>query len=134
MAINEAGTNLTGSIARQIGASAFFGFTLQIQADSQIAQYTATNFFHSIGTSTVSIGPTQVSVNTYVANSLPVTTTDCVTGDITTLTAFSLSVGTPHGSSLPLVTHEHFAGSTKDTNGQTSTFDEVLAVTSITLA
>jgi hypothetical protein len=134
LAINEAGTNLTGSLARQIGASSFVGFTLQIQADSQINQYTSSNYFHSTGTSTVSIGPTQVSVTTYAANSLPVTTTDCVTGDVTTLTAYSFSVGTPHGSSLPLVTHEHFAGTTVQTNGQTSTFDEVLQLISITLA
>jgi hypothetical protein len=134
LAVNIEGQNLTGSESQGLIAGLFAGFTLQIQADSLIGTYTAQNYFHSAGTSTVSIGPTQVSVTTYVANSLPVTTTDCVTGDVTTLTAFSLSVGTPHGSSLPLVTNEHFAGSTQETNGQTSNFDEVLQVTSITLA
>jgi hypothetical protein len=134
LAVNEAGTNLTGSLAQEILVGTFAGFTLQTQADAQINQYTSSNYFHSTGTSTVSIGPTQVSVTTYAANSLPVTTTDCVTGDVTTLTAYSFSVGTPHGASAPLVVHEHFAGTTKQTNGETSTFDEVLQVSSITLA
>jgi hypothetical protein len=132
VAINVSGQNLTGTEAQGLIVGAFAGFTEQVQADSEIGQYTAANYFHSTGTSTVSIGPTQVSVTTYAANTLPITTTDC-SGDVTTLTAFSLSVGTPHGANLPLVTHESLAGSTV-TNGETSNFDVELGVTSITVA
>lgn len=123
--------NLTGSQAQSLLIGAFAGFTLQIQADSYIGAYTGSSYFHSTGTSTVSIGPTQVSVTTYAANTLPETVTSC--GVDTTLTAFSFSVGTPQGSNVPLVVYEHFAG-TDVVNGQTNTYDDVLQVTSVTLA
>ena len=131
IAINIAGQNLTGAFVQEELVGVFAGFTLQLQADSYIGLYTSSSYFHSTGTSTVSIGPTQVSVTTYAANTLPETVSGC--GQTSTLTAFSFSVGTPKGASLPLVTYEHIAGSDIE-NGQTNTFDYALQVTSITLA
>ena len=131
IAVDYSGENFTGSLAQELIVGAFSGFTLQIEADSQIGLYTQTSYFHSTGTSTVSIGPTQVVVTTYAANNLPETVISC--GSTTTLTAYSFSVGTPQGTSTPLVAYEHFAGSDV-VNGQTETFNEVLQVTSITLA
>lgn len=132
VAIDVAGYNITGSEAQESIVGAFAAFTLQIQADSLINAYTAANFFHSTGTSTVSIGPTKVSVTTYAANNLPETETYCGSTP-TTLTAFSFSVGTPQGSSAPLVTNENIAGS-EVVDGQTTTFQYLLQVTSITVA
>ncbi|MDA4137346.1 MAG: hypothetical protein OK449_10170 [Thaumarchaeota archaeon] len=123
--------NITGSEAQDFIIGTFVGFTLQVQADAELTYYTNNGFFHSTGTSTVSIGPTNVKVTNYVANTLPETVDEC--GQTTTLTAFSLSVGTPSGASSPLVTYEHFAGSDV-VNGQTDSFSIVLQVTSITLA
>jgi hypothetical protein len=123
--------NITGSEAQEFIVGTFAGFTLQVQADSLLNYYTNNGFFHSTGTSTVSIGPTNVKVTNYVANTLPETVDEC--GDVTTLTAFSLSVGTPSGGTAPLVTYEHIAGS-DIVDGQTDTFSEVLQITSITLA
>ena len=120
---------LTGPVIR---SGSVRWFTLQIQADSEIGFYTAQGYFHSTGTSTVSLGPTQVSVTTYSANTLPETITNCG-GTTTTLTAYSFSVGTPQGSTTPLVTNEHFAGS-DTSNGQTTNFNYVLQVTSVTVA
>jgi hypothetical protein len=131
LAINIEGQNLTGSFVQEELVGVFAGFTLQVQADSYIGLYTSSNYFHSTGTSTVSIGPTQVSVTTYSANTLPETVSGC--GTTSTLTAYAFSVGTPKGAALPLVTYEHFAGS-DIVNGQTQTYDYVLQVTSITLA
>jgi hypothetical protein len=133
VAVNFAGQNFTGSNAQQFLVGVFAGFTLQIQADSEIGFYTAQNYFHSTGTSTVSIGPTQVSVTSYSANTIPETITGC-DGSTTTLTTFSFSVGTPQGSTTPLVTNEHFQGSDTSSNGQTTNFNYVLQVTSITVA
>ncbi len=131
LAVNIAGFNFTGATAQQYGNGAFVGFTLQIEADSEIGTYTASNYFHTVGASTtVSIGPTKVSVTSYSANTLPEIIATC-TGS-TTLTAYAFSVGMPQGTSSPLVTYEHFAGS-DTTGGQTDTFDYVLQVTSITL-
>ncbi len=132
VAIDVSGFNLTGSSAQESIIGAFAGFELQLQADAEINAYTTTSFFHSTGTSTVSVGPTMVSVTNYAANSLPETVTYCGNTP-TTLTAFSFSVGTPTGASSPLVTNENIGGS--DTvNGQTTTFNIVLQVTSITIA
>ena len=132
VAVNFAGQNFTGSQAQQFLIGVFGAFTLQIQADSQISYYTAQGYFHSTGTSTVSIGPTKVSVTTYAANKLPETIVGC-NGDSTTLTDYSYAVGTPQGASVPLVTSEHFTGS-DTSNGQTTTFNYTLQVTSIALA
>ena len=127
VAIDTEGQNFTGSEAQEFIIGAFAGFELQLQADAQVSYYTNTGFFHSTGTSTVSIGPTSVKVTSYSANTLPETVSEC--GDVTTLTAFSLSVGTPQGASLPLVTSENISGS--DSSGN---FSFSLNVSSITLA
>ena len=131
LAIDVAGFNLTGSSAQGAIVGAFAGFTLQIQADSLITEYTSSSWFHSTGTSTVSIGSTKVSVTNYAANNLPETVTYC-NSNPTTLTAFAFSVGTPQGSSTALVTNENIAGS-DITNGQTETFNYMLQVTAITI-
>jgi hypothetical protein len=132
LAVNVSGQNFTGATANEFIVGTFAAFTLQVQADSEIAYYTNTGFFHSTGTSTTNIGSTSVKVTTYAANNAPETITDC-NGGTTTLTAYSFSVGTPSGANVPLVTYEHFAGS--DTrNGQTESFDYVLQVTAITVA
>jgi hypothetical protein len=130
LAVRLSGQNFTGPEAQELIVGAFAGFNLQVQADAQIGLYTAPNYFRSVGTSTESVGPTQVADTNYVANMLPETLTGC--GTMTTLTAYSFSVGIPKGTSSPLVTYEHLEGS-NTVNGQTSTFDCLLRVTSITL-
>jgi hypothetical protein len=130
LAVRLSGENFTGPQAQELIVSIFAGFSLQVQADSQIVLYTAPNYFHSAGKSTVSVGPTQVTTTNYVANTLPETLTGC--GTTTTLTAYTFSVGTPKGASSPLVTYEHLEGS-NTVNGQTSTFDYMLQIASITL-
>jgi hypothetical protein len=131
LAINVEGYNLTGSEAQENVFEVFAGFTEQIQADSEISQYTAPNDFHSTGTSTVSVGPTEITVTTYAANTLPETLGSC--GSTTTLTAYSISVGTPQGTTSPLIIYEHIAGS-ETVNGTTTFLDLTLQITSITLA
>lgn len=132
LAVNVEGYNVTGSTAQEEAVGVFVGFTLQIQADTSISQYTNTGYFKSAGTSTVDIGTTPVKVTTYEANTLPETITGC-SGTTTTLTAFSFEVGTPQGANAPLVVYEHIAGS-DTSDGTTTTYTYVLQVTSITLA
>ncbi|MDG6925064.1 MAG: hypothetical protein JRN09_00775 [Nitrososphaerota archaeon] len=131
IAIDFSGQNVTGSEAQSVSISFFSGFIIQMEADQEINFYTSANYFHSKGISTVTIGSTEVTVTSYVANSLPATYNSC--GSQTTLTAYSFSVGVPQGASNNLVTSEHFAGS-DSSNGQTTTFQVYLQVTSITLA
>ena len=124
--------NLTGSEAQGIGVGIFSGFITQIEANNNLGAYTSSNFFHSAGTSSVTIGSVHMTVTNYVANTLPETVTNC-DGSTTSLTAYALSVGTPPGASGPLVTYGHFAGSTVEANGTTSSYDYVIQITAITL-
>jgi hypothetical protein len=130
VAVDLEGSNVTGSEAQGALTAAFAGFALQVQA-AAINLFTASNNFHSTGTSTVSIGPTAVTVTTYAANTLPETVTNC--GTSTTLTAYSFSVGTPQGTNSSLIVYERLAGSETD-NGLTTFIDVTIHVTSITLA
>jgi hypothetical protein len=132
ISISGQNENLTGSQAQGIGAGIFSGFITQIEANNNLGAYTSSSFFHSAGTSSVTIGSVHMTVTNYVANTLPETVTNC-DGSTTSLTAYALSVGTPPGASGPLVTYGHFAGSTTEANGTTSTFDYVIQVTSMTL-
>jgi hypothetical protein len=131
VAVDVSGQNFTGAEAKEFIVSVFAGFTLQVQADSEIGLYTSTNYFHASGTSTENIGSTQVAVTTYSANTLPETVVGC--GSTSTITAFSFSVGTPKGASTPLVIYENIAGS-DIVSGQTQNYEYTLQVTSITVA
>jgi hypothetical protein len=127
LAVDVEGQNITGSLAQEESVGLFAGFITQVEYDSQVNVYTASNYFHSTGTSTVTIGSNKVTVTNYVANTLPVTVDEC--GVDTNLTAYGLSVGTPAGASEPLVTSFHIAGSNSEGN-----YDVTLQVTSFTLA
>jgi hypothetical protein len=133
LAIDEAGTNLTGSLANEMVVGLFAGFSAEVQAGNQLSTYTATQYFHSTGTSSVTIGSSTFTVTNYAANTLPQTITDCLTGATTNLTAYKLSVGTPAGTSYKVVTYMQLAGSST-VNGQPSSFNYVIQIVSLTVA
>jgi hypothetical protein len=110
----------------------FAGFAAEVQSASQLSTYTASQYFHSTGTSSVKLGPTTVTVTNYVANTLPQTITSCPSGTTTTLTSYKMSVGQPTGTSFQLVTNIQIAGSST-TNGQTSNFAYTIQVVSLTV-
>jgi hypothetical protein len=132
LAVNVLGQNFTGPTANSFITGAFAGFYQEIEVGQQQSFYSsASQFFHSTGTSSVTIGANKVTVTNYAANSLPETVEAC--GSTSTYTAFSLSIGTPSGTSFPIVTSMHFAG-TSTVNGSPSSFDISIQVTSFTLA
>jgi hypothetical protein len=102
-----------------------------------IDMYAPSSYLHSTGTSTVTAGPTTLTVTNYAPNSLPETIPGC-SGQSLTLTSGKLSVGTPSGSSYPLATYLGIAGSetTAGTSGglSTVTYNFVSQITSITVA
>jgi hypothetical protein len=132
LAINVAGQNLTGSIAQTMIVGVFAGFSAEVQAGSQLSTYTATQYFHSTGTSSVTIGSNTFTVTNYSANTLPQTITSCLSGSTTNLTAYKLSVGTPTGTSYKVVTYMQIAGSST-INGQTSSINYVIQIVSLTV-
>ena len=132
LAVNTAGQNLTGTMAEGIATGIFAGFLAEINAGDQLRTFTSASYFHSTGTSSVTLGPTTMTVTNYAANSLPMTVAYCEGS--TTLTNYSLSVGTPPGTNIQLITLEHFAGTTTDSTGKTTSIDFTLEITSLKLA
>jgi hypothetical protein len=124
--------NLTGSEFSDGVAGAFGPFVFQAQLVDNLGSYGETNFFHSNGTSTVTIGANTLTGTSYVANSIPETITDC-DGSSTTYTAFSLIKGTPAGATLPLAVDVQFAGSFA-VGGVTTTSNIDVQVTAVTVA
>jgi hypothetical protein len=125
------GTSIPSAYGTEIALGVFAGFILEIDYVDSLSNFTQIVQFHSTGSSTVTIGSVSIPVTTYAANSLPVTTSTC--GGTDTLTAFSLTAGTPAGAKLPLVTSATLAG-TGSSDGITSTYDVTVQVTGVTLA
>jgi hypothetical protein len=130
LAVDYGGYNVTGAESSSMELGFFAGFTAEAEAASQLSMYTASGYFHSTGTSTVTIGSATFPVTTYAANSLPETINNC--GDITVLNTYSLSVGTPTGATAPLVT-SIVLGGTDTSNGQTTSVNYQIKLVAITV-
>jgi len=124
---NETGTAATGMIA---GVMA--GFYIEVEVGQSQAFYAAeTQYFHSTGTSTVTIGSNQVKVTNYAANSANELVNEC--GSSFTYTSFALSIGTPSGTSFPLVTNLQVSGS-ETVNGAVQNLNYSIKLTAFTVA
>jgi hypothetical protein len=132
LAIDEAGTNLTGSVVQEMAVGLFAGFAAEVDVGSQLSTYTASQYFHSTGTSSATIGSNTFTVTNWAANKLPQTITTCSADQTTNLTTFALSVGVPKGTSYEIVTFMQIAGSTT-INGQASNIDYLIKVSSFTV-
>ena len=121
-----------GAAGQQLVGNLFAGFTAEIQAGSELSQYTASPGFHSDGNSTVTLGPSTFTVTNYVANSLPLTEAAC--GATTVITSFNLSVGEPQGSGYELVTFIQFDASVTGSGIPTSAVGYVIQIVSVTVA
>jgi hypothetical protein len=127
IALDEAGYNFTGSTVSTNVAAIFSAFITEVSFGNQLSTYTASAYFHSIGTTSVTIGTSTFTVTNYVANSLPENLATC--GISETLTAYSMSVGIPTGSTYPLVTSMNIAYTTSS-----GSLDVEITLTSITVA
>lgn len=125
------GTSIPSSYGSAEAVGLFTGFIFEIDYVDSLSNFTQAIQFHVTGTSTVTIGSVIIPVTTYGANSLPVTTSTC--GGTDTLTAFSLTAGTPSGAELPLVTSATLAGSGNN-DGVSSTYDISVQVIGLTIA
>lgn len=126
------GFNLTGSEASGAIEGVLAGFIIEVEAGQQTAFYSeASQYFHSTGNSNVNIGGNSFSVTNYAANS-PNELVDYCGSDFTYST-FSLSIGTPSGTSFQLVTYLDFSG-TETINGNQQAFNYSLTLTAFTVA
>jgi len=131
LALDVSGTNITGTEARGFSGSIFFGFLLESQYSQSLAFYISNGNIHSTGSSSVTLGPTKMTVTSYSASSYPFSVTDCY--GTTSFTNFSLQVGTPPGTSYQFITLFHVAGTYTPTGQASEQEDFLLAVTSITV-
>jgi hypothetical protein len=130
LAVDYGGYNVTGAESSGMELGFFAGFAAEADAASQISMYTASGYFHSTGTSSVTIGSATFPVTTYAANSLPETINNC--GDVLVLNTYSLSIGTPTGSTAPLVT-SIVLGGTDTSSGQTTSVNYQIKLVAITV-
>ena len=133
VAIDEAGTNLTGSLASTMLVGLFAGFTTEAESTLQLPTYTSPAYFKATGpATTVTIGTVPFIVTTYAANNLPETVMPCGDSGTLNLTTYTLTVGAPAASTVKLVTAMHLAG-TETTNGQTSPVNYEILLISATV-
>jgi hypothetical protein len=137
--INYAGSNYTGAAAIQYyqGSRLFTAWGTETVFGQQLTTdyIYATAYFHSTGTSLVTLGASTFTLTNYAANSLPETVPSCGGASIT-LTTGSMSIGSPNGANYPFPIDVNVVGSsTGGTSGTgTSTFTITSQITSITVA
>jgi len=117
---------VTGDQAKSYFDSFMGLFGLEITYSTESGVFTDSTYFHSAGTSTASFGTVSFPVTTWEANTLPFSLNDC--GVIDTITAYTLQLGTPPGTSLTFVTYLHVATSSPNTE------DVVFQLVSLTVA
>ena len=119
LSVSFSGQSLPKSYAKQ-EFDAFMGiFGLQEYYGNELSVFTSSAYFHSTGTTPMTFGTVTFPVTTYEANTLPESFTSC--GITSNITAYSLEVGTPPGTSLQFITYLHFAG----TSSSSSTAEDV---------
>jgi len=124
------GKNYTGATASTFVLDAFSDldtiYNLALQSSTIPA------YFHSVGTSTVTIGTNSFTVSDYVANMTPETIQGC-SGSSAVVNTYNVYLGTPTGSSLELVTSANFSVALTTSSG-TTTLDYEYQITALSVA
>ena len=109
LSVTVSGYTVTGSQAKTEFDAFMALFGLEYTYGDYLNVYTDSTYFHSTGTASMTFGTVTFPVTTYAANTIPLTVNEC--GVSATITAFTLQVGTPPGTSLEFITLLHFASS-----------------------
>jgi len=137
--INYAGSNYTGAAAVQYyqGSRLFEAWgTMLVFGQQLTTDYIYdTAYFHSTGTSPVTLGANTFTLTNYAAKSLPEAVTVCG-GKSITLTSGSMSIGTPNGANYEFPIDVDFVGSSPGgaSGAGTTTFTITSQITSMTVA
>ncbi len=133
--LNLAGHNFTGASAGTHFQTYFVSWETDIDFGMLIDSPTSLSYFHSTGSSTATVGPSQFTVTNYAANSLPETIMECNGGSVN-LTTGNFSLGTPSGSGYPLIAYIDVAGSDVNVGPSgtlsTTTYSFTAQITSVT--
>jgi hypothetical protein len=113
LSVTVSGFTETGAIAKEEFDSFMSLFGLQEYYGSELSVFTSSQYFHSTGTTSMTYGTATFPVTTYQANTLPFTVNEC--GVNSSLSAYTLEVGTPPGTSLNFITYFHIAETSPST-------------------
>lgn len=113
LSATTSGYTTHGSQAKMFFDDSFALFGLEYSYGGAVNTYTNPTWFHSEGTASQTFGTTTFPVTTYGANNLPFTMSEC--GQSSTITKYTLGVGTPPGTSLQFITLIHIATSSPTT-------------------
>ncbi len=111
VALDLAGHDFTGTSASTFFQKYFSPWETELAFGQKILTYVSSSYFRSTGTSSVTLGPTTFTVNNYAPSSLPETIPGCNGASITLTSGSNFSVGTPSGSTYPLITYINAVGS-----------------------
>ena len=124
------GVNETGGLGRAIFQSYYEPpFLYETLFSRYLSQFTASDHFSPVNTTTAEIGPSEVAVTNFRANALPESVSTCVAGDLT-LRGFAFQTGGIEGSPFTLVTFLRVNG-TSTFRGTSSNLNMVLRITSV---
>ena len=118
LSANFAGTTFTGAQAKQEFDSLMGLFGLEAYYSDEIGVFTDSAYFTNQGTTTMTFGQVSFPVTTYGLNN-PSGETVNYCGVAATINSYTLSVGTPPGSTLLFITYLNFSGTS---NGSTGNF------------
>ena len=107
ISVTFSGYTFRGAQAKSFFDSLFALFGLEYSFGGYVGILTSSTYFHSTGSAQMTFGSTTFSVTTWVANSLPLSINQC--GYSSNITAYTLQIGTPPGSTLAFITYLHFA-------------------------
>jgi len=105
LSVSYSSFSFTGSQAKSFFDSFMAVFGLEETYGGEVNVLTDPAYFHSTGTSSMTFGTVSFDVTTWVANNLPESYSAC--GITSTISAYTLQVGTPPGTTLPFITYLH---------------------------
>lgn len=105
LSVSYSSFSFTGSQAKSFFDSFMAVFGLEETYGGEVSVLTDPAYFHSTGTSSMTFGTVSFDVTTWVANNLPESYSAC--GITSTISAYTLQVGTPPGTTLPFITYLH---------------------------
>jgi hypothetical protein len=127
LSVSVSGQSLPKSYAKAEFDALMGVFGLQQSLGNQLSIFTDSAYFHSTGTSSMTFGQATFPVTTYVANTLPESFTSC--GVTSNITAYTLQVGTPTGTSLLFITYLHFEGTSSSFSGTDNVTFQLVSMT-----
>ena len=117
----QAVTNYLANLMAPIAT--YYGFGAELATSSA--------YFHSTGSSSMTVGGNSFGVTNYTANSPNVAIPSC-NGDSYYLTTYDMSVGTPSGTTFVIIPYMELVG-TETTSGGSASISYVIQITAFTV-